>query len=430
MRCYKFFNWHYPADNKFKFLRKDEYQRMSVYHYSLENIRRDSELGSDNRYGFPIREIVPHMPSEIRTLLKRSADLDELLLNTCNTTIDLLIRWKTDIRKMNDNSLSDVLSKLGISKMKDENLKFNKEIPFDIHPILPIKVYYADQTDLALFSLSQKIRKNPLMTAPLHTSHYAFHRYLAGFVPEPESKKISKKLTGSMDDVLAKDALIWYMAKQYLDKLNPAIKDIVKSQIIKGADLKVRNLRQTEIPMKLNIPGTGKVFIGLKFHQLDDYLLIESKPVIARAVAQLLLRFDTTEKKAEVGVVFAKEGYRIPYDEIYKEIQRVFTQSVYWSFFILNWEKGILEKIGEREKTEFGKKNTGGSGFEHIKFRDVCGLAGLNNSLGTKLVKLRNSAFHAEIPEGWSYQQLEEDDEICRILNFTKKVKKDYTQTQ
>ena len=77
--------------------------------------------------------------------------------------------------------------------MKDENLKFNKEIPFDIHPILPIKVYYADQTDLALFSLSQKIRKNPLMTAPLHTSHYAFHRYLAGSVPEPEKKKNIKK---------------------------------------------------------------------------------------------------------------------------------------------------------------------------------------------------------------------------------------------
>jgi hypothetical protein len=36
MECYNFFEWNYDNSTEYKFLRKDEYQQMSVYHYCLD----------------------------------------------------------------------------------------------------------------------------------------------------------------------------------------------------------------------------------------------------------------------------------------------------------------------------------------------------------------------------------------------------------
>lgn len=46
MRCYKFFDWNYEDKSEFKFLRKNEYQQMSVYHYCLQD-----RVGNDLRKG-------------------------------------------------------------------------------------------------------------------------------------------------------------------------------------------------------------------------------------------------------------------------------------------------------------------------------------------------------------------------------------------
>ena len=51
------------------------------------------------------------------------------------------------------------------------------------------------------------------------------------------------------------------------------------------------------------------------------------------------------------------------------------------------------------------------------------------NSLGIEnLLNCEIRRFMPKFPKDGAIDK--EDDEICRILNFTKKVKKDYTQTQ
>jgi hypothetical protein len=418
MRWYLFFNWNYSNNTAYKFLRKDEYQKLSVYHYCLEKNDRNRK----DHYSFLREGIDLHMPAEVKTLLSSSESLDELLMNTALKTKSLLEKWQKEIK---DDSIDStpILKKMGLTNSLS-NSSLESWVCFDIHPILPLRVYYKNelQKENGNFSLSQKIRNNPLYTSPLHKDYYSANNYTRLGADWPKSKIRNKKITGKLNALLTEDALLALVAKKYLSTSSPAVQEILKAP---DNNLPVSNTRNMPVKMKFAMPDKKNAEVVLKFHQLDDYLLVESKPVIERAVWQVITRYNDSGKEQLPGIEKTASVYRIAYDEVFQEIQRVFNQSLHWATYILNWEKEILAGISLAEKERIGKTKLPGQ-KEHINFKEVCSMAGIDGNMSRKISGIRNAAMHAEIPANWTYEQMEKDRTITDLLHYVPKQKFDF----
>ncbi len=419
MRCYKYFDWNYENDSKFKFLRKDEYQRMSVFHYSLKDIGIRKINDRRNRYAFLLDGITEHLPHEIKQTIESAEHIDDLLFKISIRTIEKLKCWSENLVHYKRKVLNPILSKLGISYQTDypENAD---HIPFNIHPLLPIKVFFDDKGDINKLSLSKMIRDSDWPNH-LFQSHYQYNNYL-NYLPE-ESKSQKRKVIGLVNNVFSKDAILWFITHQYLGKTNPAIKALVLENITEKQQWNFGNLRNTIIPFPLNIDGIGKVNIELKFHQLDDHLLLESKPMIKDVVKQLFLRYENPEQKENVGVTKKDGIYTILLDEVAREIQRVHNQSYYWAAYLLLWEKEVIEGLKPETINQLEKHE---KGFDRINFIQILSLKNVAPNLANTVKQLRNTAFHANIPVGWTYEEMENDKELCELLNYQKKEKIDY----
>lgn len=422
MRCYTFFDWQYPNDSKFKFLRQDEYQRMSVYHYCLEE-RKNNNL-QHGTYAFLIKEAMPHIPQEIQALLRDAKNIDDLLANVARETIELLTNWNDILHHLKGKELAKRLAKLGISS--NLNPELSDHIPFDVHPILILRKYYPDELSGGNFSLSRSLFLNKQARKGLRETHYEYEAYLAKYNVGKDAPKVQKKLIGQMNELITQDVLLWKIAKEYIQKTSSAYQSFIGN----GKDFnawKVSNLRQTEIRKEFAVNGYGVVKLNIKFHQLDDYLLVESTPVIALAIKQALMRFEnpnSDDTNPTMQVAKVGKNYEVAYDEVFKEIQRVFNDSVRWAFFVLEWEKSVIDSMTNIEKTTLENNKISKGQKAHINFWEVCQKAGLPDD---KVIRdLRNTAFHGKIPNGWAYWQKEQDTELCKLIGYQKKVKYDY----
>jgi hypothetical protein len=460
MRCYTFFDWKYPQDNKFKFLRKDEYQRMSVYHYCLEK-RRNPDLKLGN-YNILIKDALPHTPDNIQALLRGSIDIDDLLQKTALQTINKLNCWARTLEALKGQKLYDVLGKLSISTYRHAD-KLPDYVPFDIHPRLVLRKFYKKETLVPNFSLSKKMWEKTETRKGLKSEHYEYAPYLA--VLGDQNKTAKKKVIGAMNELQTQDALLWDMAKQYLDATSPAYQTFLQGKGQK-TDWKVDYLRQSTIEVPFNDMGLGKVTMTIKFHQLDDYLLVESRDVIGLAVNQAIMRFNDVTQSQTIKWELTKinNQYTIPYEEVFKEIQRVFNDAVYWAQFILAWEKLVVDNMPPQYITFFDRLKTSKTDHDkHINFHEVsmcyamstefvAAMDKLNSSTWGKndiaafeqefgdafrtlatneplmetLVNTRNKAFHADIPADWAFWQRESDVALCQLLNYTPKPAFDY----
>ena len=417
MRCYKYFDWEYPNDSQFKFLRKDEYQRMSVFHYCLEK-RKPSQPIDRGRYSHLIKDVLPHMPKDLQELLKQSSSIDDLLDQVTSKTIKLLKKWQKKLPDMEDSEFEKVLGRLGIP-MYGNNQETNEYIPFNIHPILPVRFYSGnkDLVDLVNVSFSAQVRKNQEMTTGLENSHYNFKPYIEKYFSDSIMKSQRRKIIGKMNELLTRDALLWKIAREYLKKSDPAIRDITegKKNNEDGTQLNVNIHRQHPVKIEFEVPETGKVEVSLKIHQLDDFLLVESKPVIEKAVKQLIRRINREVGSTTAELEVQDGKYIISYDDVFKEIQRIQNQSINWAENLLQWERKIVTNIPLSEREQ----------YNYIDFSTVLEKAQLqsDSQLYDTLKKIRNAAFHAEIPDGWSYEEIEQNKELCSLLGFSKKVK-------
>ncbi len=419
MRCYLYYDWKYENNSKFKFLRKNEYQRMSVYHYSLNDINKKKMNDKNNRYAFLLTDIASHMPDEIKTMIESSSDLDDLLNIVSINTIEKLTNWKTSLPFTKGKSFIEILTKLGVSNLGQSH-NSNKHIPFDIHPIIPLRMFFNTEGDISKISLSKRTRES-VWASELYQAHYNYTNYLSTL--NQENAILKKKIIGEINNILSKDTILWFMAKNYMNRMNPAIRDLVINNGIGNQQWQLGNLRQMKIPFPMHIDTLGIVYVELKFHQLDDYLLIESKHMMKRIVKQLFYRYQNPVAEEHVGVILQDGIYTVQYDEINREMQRVYQQSRLWVMHLLEWERKELEKIGAEEKDRLEKKE---QGFNHINFGQILAKGSLTDELKVKLRALRNTAFHANIPGDWSYEQLEKDQEICELLKFIKIEPKNY----
>lgn len=424
MRCYKYFDWHYEAKSEFKFLRQNEYQQMSVYHYCLE--KRTGKDLSRGKYAFLIQNALPHIPDEIKTLLREAKSIDDLLTKVAKATIALLENWKALMPILKGKELIKRLSKLGISTYKNSHLA--DYIPFDIHPILVLRKFYAKELleSDGKFSLSKKVYEKRESQLGLRNTHYQYQGYLEGYNTGEKSSTVKKKLIGAMNELLCQDTLLWQMAKDYLKKTSPAYRSFIGNQ---EDEWKVSNLSQSAICKKILINNYGEITLNIKFHQLDDYLLVESTPTIELAIIQAIKRFENNQQhteKPQMQITKTAQGYSIAYEEVFKEIQRVFNDAVHWAFYVLDWEKKIVDSLSDAEIAISENNKTQNGAKAHINFTEVCAKTGLTAPLLNKLKDLRNTAFHGSIPAGWTYWEMEKDQDICNLIGYQKKNKIDY----
>ena len=454
MRCYKYFDWKY-ANSEFKFLRQDEYQQVSVYHYSLEKRRgKDLERGD---LSFLLKGAIDHMPEVVKELLRASSHIDKLLESTIEKTINKLKAWQKDLPKAKGKDLKIIFSKLGISM--NATTTFNEWLPFDIHPTLPNRIFFKTESATPNFSLSAKIWNDESLKKGLR-HYYDYTNYLDNASLGDAAKKIRKYIIGSTNELLVRDALMWKMAKEYLNETSPAYKTYLGDT---EQDWKVNYLRQTTIEKKLE-----NNILCIKFHQLDDFLFVTSTDIIRRVCQQAIKRFENTANdNMEIERTDDGNGYKIQYSEVFKEVERTYNESLHWAYHVLAFEKKIIDsKTGIEMDTMVDKQMDAeikrplkkfkeeipapsqnqivdfivqwkAKALKFINFESVADNASITDvSLKKLLLQVRNKSFHAEIPdlkesnEAFSYWDLETDEKyrpLRTLLNYTPKIKIDYS---
>jgi hypothetical protein len=312
-----------------------------------------------------------------------------------------------------------------------------------VHPMLVLRKYFKKELsnanhdgmpNNAQFSLSAKIWGDEDLRKGTRDVHYNIQTYLDNYNIGKNAAKIKRKLIGENNELITQDVLLWMMAKKYIKATSPAYQEFITDNKSEG-QWEISNLRQTEIQKVFEKVGEyEEITLKIKFHQLDDYLLVESKPVIELAIKQVMMRYrdlqDKNDSKVKnMNISQTEKGYCMPYEEVFKEIQRVYNDSVHCAGQLLWWEKSVVEAMTETERNTLGD-NKLLKRKPHINFVEVCAKSGLDDTKKETLKTIRNTAFHGNIPDGWAYLQKEINGTTFKdLFNYTDKTKKSYEIT-
>ena len=457
MRLYLFFDWQYSHSNEFKFLRKDEYQLMSTFHYSIEKGK------SNQAYKYLLEGILPHAPEELKDIWKNAVDLDDILFIVAGKCITLMDQWKglleSDVPKFANKR--DILKKLSITvpSIEKKESRHLAKIPFDIHPILPVRAFYAKEMDTAEekgkgFSLTSRLWKNKNHIDALYNKHYLYEPYLNMLPESDEKKKRRKKVIGAYNRLISDDIVLFELALKYLNKVRDAEhqaikagKDSISLQIDQALRTGLRegqNFRKLEVVFK---PLDTSVFrIRMKMHQLDNYLM-HPMDKLEKAGRHLLRRWELEkdpDKKNNYQVKYDPAGkaphHELLIDEINKEVKRISEVGINVARHILAWEyevlkasygKGALEAyLDSKEKNRIDFRGVIQAVQAQGSAVEICKRCGVNSTdtndhevqaepdKGFCIICVRNKTFHQEIPDQWTYMDIEKDGALYRLIGY------------
>ena len=425
MECYNYFEWNYPNDNKYKFLRKDEYKQMSIYHYCLDrklNTKLNSKWEYEN-FEFLITAALQHTPDNIKEWLKDAKSFDDLFVTVAKGTAELLESIKIQITTVSDKRLKHTLSKLGFHIHEKPIL--SDYIPFALHPMLVLRKFYKNEMNVAkdckntnennsCFILAKKFRADNLVfEKKLPEENYNTENYIQCIENEgiTESKGKKHKLRVTAYNEKIQDIIIAKMADKYLSAINPNYTAFGLYE----ADWQVKGMRGTFVKQKFQDTVYGNITLSIRFHQLDDFLLVESKSVIAKAIHHVLERFEHYSNK-QMEVTKTEDGYEIPYEEVFKEIQRVHNNSLRWATHLLEWERSVVETNKQNAATLSQKPK----GKAHLNFKDICDLANIQGTERKFLNELRKNVFHTKIPSEYTYWELAKTEKYVWLRKLLK----------
>jgi len=435
IRCYKYFDWNYPDNSKFKFLRQNEYQLMSIYHYTLAKPKNNKNYLSDLRKKLFV-DINKHLPVSLKQILEKATGLDDLFKMVLQLTITIFKKWQNEFSIINLDKEKARFSKLGIHVPKipvpdaanKANLEQMKNLPFMLHPALVFMAFGYSQNS-TIFS---KFRDNTKNSKGLITNHYNYNSYLDKFSNTNRLyPKQSHKIIGVINNLKTLDTLIWQMAKKYLQETTSDILKNITSKLTskESGDFQVDQLHNFEFPVFKSDESESKPFkVIVKFKQLADFMLITGEP-LKKVAMQFFNRYKTNEALEKIEVHIQDGFYEIPYVQIKQEMDRIYHESLILTDMILDWEKTVVDKVSEEEKQKLieAAKQNKNYNKAFINFAGVCDYAGLQADEKKQLQKLRNYALHAKIPDkDWTYQQKLNDSSIKKMLNITPEKLKKY----
>lgn len=431
MRCYQFFDWA-P-----KFLRKNEYQQLSIFHFSLERItslKADLKEAEKNRYDKKKKnakrefdyyynildkiseENKDRIPRKINSLLERSVSLDDLFEQVIQITLNLLVQWKSRIEQGGPITEQLKIAKKLKIKTPEEGERprhYPRHIPFNIHPILPLHFFYKKSEGL---SLSKVIRSNDTLIGALRSENYQNQKYneLIQTWPNDLSRKLQKKTIGNTNDRQTHDALLWYIAGKYFSRVSPSVKMTLNGGRDAQLPANVGSLRKSVLYIPIQVTADHLVKVSLFFHQLDDGLFVESKNMLEKVVRYIYrCRDEEPEKYSEIATS------ELSYGEIVKMITRIQNDAIIIGKQVLLWEQGIINRMTDEDIR--GREE--GRSLKRISFKEVCSFASLSEEAVRVLADLRSCIFHMKIPEDFTYRSKVQDPSFRQIIgevNFIK----------
>lgn len=393
MRCYRFYEWQNRRSNGVEiFLRKHEYKLLSMYHYTMERgklIKLLQAIGATNK-----------IPKPVAQLLDKSEDLDSLFDNAINAARDWLAHQKHQLDIIPVKHVKKIARRLGVPVYENRKVD-NSHVPFAIHPMLTIKAFYADELSRdKKFSLSAKIWKNKSIMSNLFDRNYNFDKYLDFFGGKElfaqTCKKEYRAMVGAVNQSLTHDGLLFWIAKKY----DPLYR-------------RVENMHDQEVEFfKFTIDKKPIKVIG-KYRQFDDIIVAIRKKVVEKTVGQIFYqKKHAPEELTNIGITEEQGTYRVPFNVVKQEMDRIYHQSLAFIQAILSFEQDHIEGNAERADKEAQLSD----GLPHLNFPAVLALSSLDESVKDELKEIRNTALHCNIPDGWSYEEKEKNSVLSPYL--------------
>lgn len=415
MRMYTLYTWQ-P-----KFLRKNEYNNFSIYHYSLEKIRQTEELltfEADRQYRQLLQKdldyfnnlikeseigYVGRIPVTLRDHLTHATSLDDLFTRVAGSTIKMLEGWKDLIKTGDLSKFNSIIVQLGFRPGRVSSGPKKSPLPFIIHPGIVLKYFYPGQR-LKDINISKNIYGVNMETDPLKEIPYtneAYRDYISSVNLIPKS--VNTKILGMRNRILVHDALLWWIAKQYYTTKCSALEGLhfLPKDAIPGSIPGIGSLREASIdisvanqydhnktPVKFREePDKPTPKMRIKMHQLDDAIFVETASRLYSLVKYFTLSLSHEDVHLE----------SVGFDDLMKT----------WSS-IQNDSLKICQKINETEGEickaqaiilieQYGH-------LRYLGFREVMGLVSSNPQHWDDLNTLRKHVFHMDIPQGTNYK--------------------------
>jgi hypothetical protein len=382
MQCYRLFDWQRRQSNGVEmFLRKNEYNQLSIYHYMLEKKRMNNILQEI--------ETTNKLPTEIKTLLANARNLDALFINTLNATLQRLTHWEASLPAVPLKYVKAYARKLGVPVY--EGTHKNTHVPFAIHPLLPIRALYAEELEESggKFSLSKKIWKNVALKRRLADRNYHVDHYFSYWDNTPGfDEKFSRhhrEIIGTIHELITTDGLLLHICTQYDPDFNRVEnmhdQDLVIHKKNKEADSKA-------VVVTASYRQLGKIYFFNRDSDLSNILLY-------------MRRKAWTNSQHPYGPDARDQGphHTVPFTAILQERDRIYQSSLWFIQALLAWEKKVIESDPAAASSVAQKAGMS----VYLDFTDILSLADITDD--TELKSIRNKAFHSSIPKDWTYDE-------------------------
>jgi hypothetical protein len=474
MDAYRLFDWAQDRRDG-KFLRADEYNQLSVCHYCLhvrindKNKRKTMTFEHLYNNLFELNKRQPPIPSEIKDLLFSAKDIDDLLAKVTddrkaflNNKLDLPERFlKKELPKLCRNLGISVPAELLAGDEQNGLAKKHREtfdiLPYSVHPMLVVKFFfgseYADGRELVaaldknkrpinkrpVLEIFNKIRADKGLTSVLNSAYYDSGLAVTLY-PHEMQRTCRHKLTGLLNNTKTEDAILWWMARQYLagNEYTREMAGLVET----NPHLKIDNLHNVSIGLELKRgteekkgkkgelldPLEKSLYVSLRMHQFDDMMFMTDKLLLRKAAVHFTRRCYEEKPlwKEEMKTMKEKQfenkeipdgssGDPLPYQLLRDEISLVHRTGQKLADYMLDFEKKLFQQKLETGHNgnehnfqkwllaEFPKWVHKTDPKPHFPFRAALELAGDSHLAGINKLKYemtgyRNTAFHDDIP--------------------------------
>ncbi|MDB5131694.1 MAG: hypothetical protein JWR02_1443 [Mucilaginibacter sp.] len=460
MNAYRLFDWTNEAADG-KFFRANEYNQMSVCHYSLhlKSTLPGKQITFDYLFEklFELKTRKPPIPSEIKELLNDAKSLDhlmELVFNDRQLFFDNLLSLPSQLlkkefpalcRKVGVSIPADFLKPAELEELKDKHQKTLDVQAFSIHPMLIVKHFFRDEYDAGkilstvtredgttfkqrpVLNLFSDLRKNKQLGNVLHQDFYRTEM-VENLYPAENQKKQVNALKGLINTTHTEDILLWWMAQRYLEN-NDFTKNI--GEIIKaGRNIQLDNMNALSISLPLVNGGAEdalkeSLYTEVLMHQLDDMMFMTEKSRLRKAAVHFKKRCSTEYQLWESDLKTLSEnqfdgkelpdgtkGKPIPFQLLRNELDLVRRTGQKLADYMLAFEKNVLQKAldirhdDDKNKFQAWLK----AGFDkrpgmkaddkyHFNFAAVLNLAGQLAEVNAEVLSdYRNITFHDDVP--------------------------------
>lgn len=359
MQCYRLFDWPRRKSNGVEmFLRHNEYNQMSIYHYMLEKRRLKNitdEIMQERQF-----------PPEVWSVLNKSGSLDQLHTRIIRAAMQLLDRWQHSLPA----NAEKIARKLGVPLYLHQG-GMADHVPFAIHPVLVVKHFYGEELRKEpRLNLSGNYRKQKPLFDALETANYNPANLVQTLREAGAPENLMKKATGTANDQLTHDMLLLAILQKY----DPEAVD-VKKLFDKEHTL---TSKQTKFAANLQ----------MRKREMNSILYTFGENDMNKLIGYYLRRHPAENTGGTPTLKFS---------ELIKERQRIEQASLIYIRAILDFEKEVLGDY-QGECPEKG----------YLNLNDIGPMAGLPPDQQQALGNIRNTAFHCDTPKDWTYG----DDEI------------------